>query len=554
MFQVYNAILRRFPVRDFQQFHLGGNQFSTTIYVLQSAVMKISRVMRLPPGLELYRGLGGLAELPDSFYEADEHGCLGYMEYGFLSTTSNRETAVQYSGAGEGKPLPMVIQTRASSIDRGACIKELSQYPGEVNTESCACSVTHCCLRSNNTDGEQVEYLWPAGSHIEPSGPAYTVEGGGGMLTMVPVHINANVKTLTVEELGSQKKDMHINAFRYLLAETARDLEDIAGANGAQDRLNSDPSRTKDQQEWLNMGGRLELLLPGMSDGTRVTFTVAGLLAHVALQCKVVLARHAGLAPERYTDDETFRHTVAEMLETKAAAVATLRGYIEDPEAQIEAVMRNPIRGHFKAYLAFLERTLPAEGEARAAAAARLCRAMGVMQSSADEVDGDGITPLMRAAADGAGGRVLRCLVAARADVNQREAARGTTALWFSAIFGHAEAVEELARLGGDVDAASEPGVFDTTPAWIAAHQGNTLVIEALCRLGADVNRALRDGRTPVFVAAEKGHTAVVEALGRARADVNRAGTDGTTPLRMAKSKGHLAAADVLRRLGALDV
>ena len=138
MFQVYNTILRRFPVQEFGQFQQGGNQFATTIFVLQSAVMKISRVMRLPPGLELFRGLGGLAELPDSFRTPDEHGRLGYMEYGFLSTTSHRETAVEYSGAGEGKPLPMVIQTRASSVDRGACIKELSQYPGEVRPEPLA--------------------------------------------------------------------------------------------------------------------------------------------------------------------------------------------------------------------------------------------------------------------------------------------------------------------------------------------------------------------------------------------------------------------------------
>ena len=134
MFQVYNTILRRFPAQDFKQFQQGGNQFATTIFVLQSAVMKISRVMRLPPGLELFRGLGGLAELPDSFETPDEHGCVGYTEWGFLSTTSHRQTAVDYSGAGEGKPLPMVIQTRASSIDRGACIKDLSQYPQEVRT------------------------------------------------------------------------------------------------------------------------------------------------------------------------------------------------------------------------------------------------------------------------------------------------------------------------------------------------------------------------------------------------------------------------------------
>jgi hypothetical protein len=147
MFQMYNAILRRYPEEVFGQFEQGGNLFPTTIFVLQSAVLKISRVMRLPPGLELFRGLGGLAELPDSFDQPDEHGCRGYLEYGFLSTTSHRETAVEYSGAGEGRPLPMVIQTRASSIDRGACIKELSQYPGEVGPAPLACAAMLLCTR-----------------------------------------------------------------------------------------------------------------------------------------------------------------------------------------------------------------------------------------------------------------------------------------------------------------------------------------------------------------------------------------------------------------------
>ena len=43
--------------------------------MLTSAVVKIARVMRLPVGLELYRGLGGTLELPESFFEADENGC-----------------------------------------------------------------------------------------------------------------------------------------------------------------------------------------------------------------------------------------------------------------------------------------------------------------------------------------------------------------------------------------------------------------------------------------------------------------------------------------------
>ena len=75
MFQVYNTVLRRYPMDVYKRFEAGGNRFATTIHVLVSAVVKIARVMKLPPGLELYRGLGGLAELPESFYQ------VGYMAY-----------------------------------------------------------------------------------------------------------------------------------------------------------------------------------------------------------------------------------------------------------------------------------------------------------------------------------------------------------------------------------------------------------------------------------------------------------------------------------------
>jgi hypothetical protein len=43
---------------------------------------------------------------------------------------------VQYSGAGKDKPLPTLLVTVTGAIDRGACIAELSQYPGEVS-ETC---------------------------------------------------------------------------------------------------------------------------------------------------------------------------------------------------------------------------------------------------------------------------------------------------------------------------------------------------------------------------------------------------------------------------------
>ena len=92
---MYNAILRRFPSEVHGKFAAGGNLYATTIHVLVSAVVKIARVMRLPPGLELFRGLGGRMDLPDSFRRADANGRRGYTEFGFLSTTSDKEVAIQ---------------------------------------------------------------------------------------------------------------------------------------------------------------------------------------------------------------------------------------------------------------------------------------------------------------------------------------------------------------------------------------------------------------------------------------------------------------------------
>ena len=63
--------------------------------MLLSAVLKLMRVVRIPPGLQLFRGLGGRLTLPESFATAEANGLYGYAEWGFLSTTSSREVAVQ---------------------------------------------------------------------------------------------------------------------------------------------------------------------------------------------------------------------------------------------------------------------------------------------------------------------------------------------------------------------------------------------------------------------------------------------------------------------------
>jgi hypothetical protein len=127
---VYNCILRRYPADRFQAFHDGGNLFSTTIAVLASAVQKLSRAVYIPEGTLFYRGLSRMMELPDAFFKPDAKGRCGFTDYGFVSTTLNKQIAFNYAGADKNiGPIAMVIVIQATAVDRGASVQALSQYP-----------------------------------------------------------------------------------------------------------------------------------------------------------------------------------------------------------------------------------------------------------------------------------------------------------------------------------------------------------------------------------------------------------------------------------------
>ena len=53
-----------------------------------------------------------------------------------MSTTSSKAVALQYSGVLEGRPAPLVLVLVSSAIDRGACIRDFSQYP-QVRVDAC---------------------------------------------------------------------------------------------------------------------------------------------------------------------------------------------------------------------------------------------------------------------------------------------------------------------------------------------------------------------------------------------------------------------------------
>jgi hypothetical protein len=54
----------------------------TTLSALVSAVQKLACIEKISEGMELYRGLGGSTDLPESFFKADKYGTKGFVEWG----------------------------------------------------------------------------------------------------------------------------------------------------------------------------------------------------------------------------------------------------------------------------------------------------------------------------------------------------------------------------------------------------------------------------------------------------------------------------------------
>ena len=106
-YQIYNIVLRQRPQDGFSA--LKENRFATTIHCLVSAVTKISCATKVRDGLLLYRGLGGI-RLPDSFYKGGKAGFRCFVEMGFMSTTSSKSVAVQYTGIAKGHSFPTLLQ------------------------------------------------------------------------------------------------------------------------------------------------------------------------------------------------------------------------------------------------------------------------------------------------------------------------------------------------------------------------------------------------------------------------------------------------------------
>jgi hypothetical protein len=141
MFTLYNALLRGFgfcgavaPGIDFASDEFwaqwkavdinawvkrSGHKFTNTVHALASAVKKLQGLAAEEPSTRLYRGLGGLD------VAAFAASC-GFTDKAFMSTTKDRNIALEYSGVHKGL-VGTVLCIETSTTNSGAVIVEFSQ-------------------------------------------------------------------------------------------------------------------------------------------------------------------------------------------------------------------------------------------------------------------------------------------------------------------------------------------------------------------------------------------------------------------------------------------
>jgi len=383
MFAIYNAILRRFPKDIYDVYDKADNKFSTTIFVLVSAVQKLSRCMNIPVGTLLYRGLGGSMELPDTFFVPSEFcipskicmtpNALGYTEFAFMSTTQDRSVAVHYSGVRDNKPKASIMEIRPNSVDRGADISDFSQYPGEK------------------------EFLIVPYSFVQGDGRQRTeITDGGGVLTVISVNVNINLKTETLEQLTGKKKSMHLSAFKSVINDTKQWMQSHALEGGRA------LARAVTDKEYgsKNYGDEKE-------DGSCGVFDISWFISQTLQQMHEIYDAHAKLPVEDYVNDLKYKALVICMLSAQEWSKQKLFLWCENQETDIYIVgMNTSLKSAHRQWLAFLKQrrhSVAVRGSnERKSSAVKILQCKGLMVTEdvlTEEADGEPL--IYAAAADG---------------------------------------------------------------------------------------------------------------------------------------------------------
>ncbi|KAJ1474028.1 hypothetical protein T484DRAFT_3292848, partial [Baffinella frigidus] len=461
MYCKYNAKLRGFPQSMVDS--LEGNKYATTLHLIVSGVIKLSRCMELPKDRAVYRGLGDLG-LPKEFLEQDRFGVRGGVELGLMSTTQDQRVATQYAGT----KMPTVFKIGVGAVDRGAPIKFLSQYPGEE------------------------EILFPPMSYLEVTGETRMEAGPGGKTTrVVLLSVNANQTCGTIEEMLGSRRGLHVAMLENYELEIKGELEGRLDSEEVKERLAHDS-------------------LAGFNDHH------TKMVAVISEEVETVVRRHKARSAEWYNEDDgQYQSALREVMQLKKMALGKFQHWMEGAKATAGALVDEPMHVVRRRALAEVHRQLKdAQGRGGRGAAAMealvLCKELGLLVKSVDETNEEGEPPLVAA---GSGGNVwaLELLVAAGCEVGS-SSQQGWTSLHWASLLGHMGSVACLLEAGADVHAKTEAGETCLT---VAAGAGQSEVVKYLAEKGGVGLVLAVDswGRSCAYMAAEQGRVETLRVL-----------------------------------------
>jgi uncharacterized protein len=141
----------------------------------------------------------------------------------------------------------------------------------------------------------------------------------------------------------------------------------------------------------------------------------------------------------------------------------------------------------------------------------------------------------------------LSAAIAAKADVNQKQA-DGATALHWAAYHDRADAVDELLAAGAEAD---EENRYELTPLLLACENGSTKIVSRLLKAGANANESCPGGASALMVASRTGVLGPVLALIEAGAKVDDKDSHGQDALIWAAAAGYPDVVSALVKHGA---
>eukprot|EP00808_Paulinella_micropora_P005493 g9109.t1 len=179
MFMKYNTLLRGlcsgldWMVKQYKEL-CQGNTYTTTVHVINSALVKLGSLTKAQV---VYRGISG-GKLPEQFHKVDEYNVRGGVETAFMSTTVERNVALEYAGQ-RPDAASMVMEIKMGLVDRGADLSWVSQYPHEREI----CFPPLCALEVTGTRVED-------------------------QVLVAAMRPNVNMKALTIEKVVARRKQM----------------------------------------------------------------------------------------------------------------------------------------------------------------------------------------------------------------------------------------------------------------------------------------------------------------------------------------------------------